>query len=306
MAGKMPAPVFTPPPHPSSPAARPFHQQRAARLAAGQFRYRHVARRGLRQSGRASPKAAPREGKNARAAADPSSSFAAGPDFRPSAPRYQIHRPGYTAGTGPPAHLSASPQFFLAEMTSPLLTTHLLTTHLLILRQQYRPAVERSRIELLFDPQKLVVFGHAVGARGGAGLDLPRVHGDSQVGDRGVFRLAAAMAGNAGVAIPMGQMNRRDGFGERADLVHFDQNAVGDAFVDSPLQALGVGHEQVVADELNLAAELLGEHLPALPIVFGTAVFDRDDRITGAPGGPEIDHLARRDILAVDLIRLRV
>ena len=41
-----------------------------------------------------------------------------------------------------------------------------------------------------------------------------------------------------------------------------------------------IGHEQVVADELDACAELPGEQLPAVPIVFGESVFDRNNRIT--------------------------
>ena len=44
-------------------------------------------------------------------------------------------------------------------------------------------------------------------------------------------------------------------------------------------EELGVGDEEVIADELGGLAELVGDHLPAGPIVFGAAVFDRDDRI---------------------------
>ena len=43
--------------------------------------------------------------------------------------------------------------------------------------------------------------------------------------------------------------------GERADLVHLDQDRVGDAGVDAPLEPLGVGDEQVVADELHPRTE---------------------------------------------------
>jgi hypothetical protein len=46
-----------------------------------------------------------------------------------------------------------------------------------------------------------------------------------------------------------------EGLGERADLVDLDQDRVGDALVDAAGQALGVGDEQVVADELHPVAE---------------------------------------------------
>ena len=63
--------------------------------------------------------------------------------------------------------------------------------------------------------------------------------------------------------------------------------------VDAALQALAVGDEQVVADELDLVAEGVGEELPAVPVVFGHAVFDGDDRDIVAPSWPRTRPSAR-------------
>ena len=65
--------------------------------------------------------------------------------------------------------------------------------------------------------------------------------------------------------------------------------ALGDAVV----QALGVGDEQIVADQLHFAAELARQLLPALPVVFGQAVLDRADRPALAQFLPQVDHLVR-------------
>src|SRR4051812_30361226 len=64
-------------------------------------------------------------------------------------------------------------------------------------RRPDRPAVRRGAAELLLDAQQLVVLGDAVGARRRAGLDLPGVDGDGNVGDRRVFGLAGAVADDA-------------------------------------------------------------------------------------------------------------
>ena len=65
----------------------------------------------------------------------------------------------------------------------------------LLPRVERGPArVARHGIDLLLDAEELVVFGDAVGARGGSGLDLPAARGHGQVGDGDVFRLAAAVA----------------------------------------------------------------------------------------------------------------
>jgi hypothetical protein len=67
--------------------------------------------------------------------------------------------------------------------------------------------------------------------------------------------------------------------GQRADLVDLDQQRVGQPLLDPHRQALGVGDEQVVAHQLDLVADLVGQQLPALEIVLGHAILDRDDRI---------------------------
>ena len=59
--------------------------------------------------------------------------------------------------------------------------------------------------------------------------------------------------------------------------------------VNSLLQELHVGHEQIVADELNLVAELLRQFFPAGPIVLRATVFDGDDRKLRAQLGVVID-----------------
>jgi hypothetical protein len=63
------------------------------------------------------------------------------------------------------------------------------------------PAVEDGEDELFFDAEELVVLGDAVGAGGGAGLDLAGAGGDGEVGDEGVFGLAGAVRDDGGVAV---------------------------------------------------------------------------------------------------------
>ena len=66
---------------------------------------------------------------------------------------------------------------------------------------------------------------------------------------------------------------------------------------------LRVGDEQIVAHQLDLLAERVGQQLPAVPIVFGHAVFDRDDgRILAHPVGPELHHLLAGALALVGLL----
>jgi hypothetical protein len=54
---------------------------------------------------------------------------------------------------------------------------------------------------------------------------------------------------------------------------------------------LRVGHEDVVAHDLHRLAEAIGQDLPAIPVAFGHAVFDGDDRVLVDPGGQDVGPL---------------
>src|SRR5256885_1301801 len=65
--------------------------------------------------------------------------------------------------------------------------------------------------------------------------------------------------------------------------------------LDPVAKADHVGDEDVVTHELDAFAELAGQRPPALPIVFGEPIFDRDDRVAIDPGGPPIDQFLRQE-----------
>ena len=71
--------------------------------------------------------------------------------------------------------------------------------------------------------------------------------------------------------------------------------------LDPAAQALGVGDEEVVADELDPLAEPLGQQLPAVPVLLVHAVLDRDDRVAGAGVLPVGGHLLRGERAALVL-----
>ena len=55
--------------------------------------------------------------------------------------------------------------------------------------------------------------------------------------------------------LPRAELDRVERLGERADLVHLDEDRVGRTAVDAHLETLGVRHERVVADELHAVAD---------------------------------------------------
>ncbi len=77
-----------------------------------------------------------------------------------------------------------------------------------------------------------------------------------------------------------------DGFerlGDGADLIELDENGIGHPPLDALLQDTRIGHEQVVAHELQPTTETTAEQHPAVPVVLRHAVLDRHDRITLGP-----------------------
>src|SRR5581483_10136340 len=129
--------------------------------------------------------------------------------------------------------------------------------------------------ELFLNTQQLFVLRDAVRARGRASLDLSSIRRDREVRNERVLGLARTVRDHSRVAIAPRQLNRIQRLRDAANLVHFAEDWVADLLINTALQALHVGHEQIIADELDFAASLLGQILPSLPVVFGEAVLDR-------------------------------
>src|ERR1700733_8004420 len=90
-------------------------------------------------------------------------------------------------------------------------------------RERGRARVAGRVGEVLLDTQQLVVLGHPLAARRGAGLDLAGVGGDGQVGDERVVGLAGAVADHAGETGAVREVDRVERLADRTDLVHLDE-----------------------------------------------------------------------------------
>src|ERR1700761_9246243 len=77
--------------------------------------------------------------------------------------------------------------------------------------------VTRTRPQLLFDADELVVLGVPVRARERAGLDLAGIGGDGDVGDGRILGLAGAMRDDGAVAGLVRHLDRFEGFREAAN-----------------------------------------------------------------------------------------
>src|SRR5690349_7878408 len=99
-----------------------------------------------------------------------------------------------------------------------------------------RARINRAVAELFLDADELVVLCEPVRPREAAGLDLPAVGRDGEVGDGRVLGLARAVAHHRGVAAALRQADRLQRLGKRADLVDLDQQRVRETLADAHLQ----------------------------------------------------------------------
>jgi len=86
-----------------------------------------------------------------------------------------------------------------------------------------RPAVPGRVVQFLLDPEQLVVLRGAVGPGRRTGLDLAAVRRHREVRDGGVLGLAGAVAHHAGETAAVREVDGIQGLGQRADLVHLDE-----------------------------------------------------------------------------------
>ena len=101
------------------------------------------------------------------------------------------------------------------------------------------------------------------------------------------------MRDNRGVASVFRHFDRSQRFGQRTDLVEFDQDGVNDAFLDAFFQDLGVGYEQIVANQLDFVAQHFGLVSKAGPVRLVQAIFDGNDRILFGQIFQEVGELFR-------------
>src|ERR1039458_2413575 len=96
-------------------------------------------------------------------------------------------------------------------------------------------------------------------------------------------RFARSVGDEAPVAIAPRQFHGVQRFRHRTDLVQLDEDGVSDSFVDSFLQDLGIGAEDIVSHQFDLASESNGQIPPAVPVVFPHAILEEHDGVLVYP-----------------------
>ena len=101
-----------------------------------------------------------------------------------------------------------------------------------------------------------------------------------EVGDEGVFGLAGAVGDDGRVA----GLRRPVSMASRVSVtvpiwLSLIKIALATPSSMPALQKRRVGHEHIVAHQLHLRRQLLGQRCPAVPVVLGQTVLDRDDGV---------------------------
>mmetsp|Transcript_54085 Transcript_54085/g.136063 ORF Transcript_54085/g.136063 Transcript_54085/m.136063 type:complete len:475 (-) Transcript_54085:104-1528(-) len=152
--------------------------------------------------------------------------------------------------------------------------------------------------ELFLDADDLVVLGQSLRSAGGARLDLARAQADHQVANERVLRLARSVGDHDAPSVLLRDFARLDGLGDGADLVDLEEEGVACLGVEGLLDALDVGDEEVVADDLDLLAEVLGHLGVALKVVLVEGVLYRHHRVLVAELLVHVRQLVAADLLA--------
>ena len=145
--------------------------------------------------------------------------------------------------------------------------------------------------QLLFYPQKLVVFRHTVRPGGRPSLDLSRIQSHCNVCNRRILRLTRTVADNGTPAIIFRHAYGLHGLRQRPDLIRLDQNRISRVHIDALLDPLRIGNKEIVSHKLDPVPQSLRQLLPARPVLLGKTILNGINRIFVTQPGPEIDHL---------------
>ena len=109
----------------------------------------------------------------------------------------------------------------------------------------------RSFSQLGLDSEQLVIFRNPIRSGWCASLDLTHVQGYSQVSNGAVLGFTGAVGGDCPPASSVAGLDRFDRLAQGADLVEFHQQGIAGFFSNAAPDAFRVGHQQVVADDLD-------------------------------------------------------
>ena len=176
-------------------------------------------------------------------------------------------------------------------------------------REDFGAGVARNVAQVFLDADQLVVLCRAIRARQRTGLDLTGRRWYPPRDRQSVSpRSRLSDAKSRYVSGALGPFQPRQTVSDKVPIwLILIRIGVGDALWIPSRRIFRIGHEDIVADQLHLLAEPVGQRLPAVPVAFGHAVFDADNRVARRPVSPQINQLgaAQRAAFAFEVIFCR-
>ena len=96
------------------------------------------------------------------------------------------------------------------------------------------------------------------------------------------------------------------GLGERTYLIDLDQDRVGCPHLDTFLQELDIGNEEVVTHQLATVTDGSGQLHPVVPVVLIQTILDRINRIFSYQFFQELDLLLGSEFLTIRILLLAI
>lgn len=106
-------------------------------------------------------------------------------------------------------------------------------------------------VERFFDAQELIIFGDTFRAGETAAFDESAISRDAEICDEGIFGFADAVTDDGGQAVSLRDAYGVERFGQRANLIGFNNDAAGGGEIDTFFQQLRVRDEEVIAEDLD-------------------------------------------------------
>lgn len=151
--------------------------------------------------------------------------------------------------------------------------------------------IDSSGPELLLDSEDLVVLGESVGSAGSSTLDLTSAETDDQVSNEVIFSLTGSVRDHDTPSCLLGHVAGLDALGHGTNLVNLEEESVDELLVDTGLHTLGVGHEEVVTDDLNLLAHASSHLDISIEIILIEGILDGLNRVLSCESLIEINEL---------------
>ena len=139
--------------------------------------------------------------------------------------------------------------------------------------------VDSASTEFGFDTEELVVLSGTFSTARSTGLDLSGAQTDGQVGDVVVLGFPGSVGGHDAPSVLLGKLDGIDGLTDASDLVDLEEEAVGGLLFDGLLDLDGVGHGQVITDDLDVFSDFGNDLGPVGPVILVKGVLDGDDGV---------------------------